>query len=373
MERRDFVRSIAALGVASGAAGEASASPVEGATSPLAALEPARLRASTTRQSTTFDLSKRSKTRAVPRGARVTIAEGAGPGFIAQFWLTFPGWFWQHWNPSAPISQTILKTLILRVYWDEADRPAIEAPVGDFFGAGLCQVTSFASRYFGTSSGGFFCKWPMPFRKGFRVEVENLDRTIDTEIFCNVLYQQVAELPADLGYFHAQFRTGRNEGPAPVPIAEAAGRGHYAGCVLSMQGRDRGYLSFLEAPEHVHVDSASGPPTIVGTGLEDYFLGGWYFREGPIIGPFHGLIAKDALNASVAMYRLHESDAIRFNERLSFAFVNPWSPDRLKPFVYSSAAFLYLASPNGQGVALPGVDDLLCWYRIAPTDHQSIP
>jgi hypothetical protein len=53
--------------------------------------------------------------------------------------------------------------------------------------------------------------------------------------------------------------------------------------------------------------------------------------------------------------------------------VNPWSPDRLKPFVYSSVAFLYLADPSGQGVALPGVDDLVCWYRIAPTDHQSIP
>ena len=113
---------------------------------PLLALEAARLRPGTTRQSTTFDLAKRSKTRAVPRGARVTIAEGTGPGYIAQFWLTFPGWFWQHWNPAAPISQTILKTLILRVYWDDGERPAIEAPVGDFFGAGLCQVTSFASR-----------------------------------------------------------------------------------------------------------------------------------------------------------------------------------------------------------------------------------
>jgi hypothetical protein len=85
------------------------------------------------------------------------------------------------------------------------------------------------------------------------------------------------------------------------------------------------------------------------------------------------LISKDALNASVAMYRVHDADAIRFDERLSFAFVNPWSPDRLKPFGYSSVAFLYLADPNGQGVALPGVDDLVCWYRIAPSDHQSIP
>ena len=135
----------------------------------------------------------------------------------------------------------------------------------------------------------------------------------------------------------------------------------------------RGYLSFLEAPEHVHVDAGDGAPNIVGTGLEDYFLGGWYFREGPFVGPFHGLISKDALNASVAMYRVHEADAIRFNQRLSFAFVNPWSPDRLKPFAYSSVAFLYLAGSSGQGITLPGVDDLVCWYRIPTSDHQSIP
>ena len=108
-----------------------------------------------------------------------------------------------------------------------------------------------------------------------------------------------------------------------MPIADASGRGHYAGCVLSMQGRDRGYLSFLEAPEHVHVDVGNGAPTIVGTGLEDYFLGGWYFRDGPFVGPFHGLISKDALNASVAMYRVHEADAIRFNERLSLRVREP--------------------------------------------------
>src|ERR1039457_3545643 len=60
---------------------------------------------------------------------------------------------------------------------------AVAAPVGDFFGAGLCEVASFASRYFGTSSGGFFCKWPMPFHQSFRVELENVDADHDTEVF----------------------------------------------------------------------------------------------------------------------------------------------------------------------------------------------
>jgi hypothetical protein len=114
-------------------------------------------------------------------------------------------------------------------------------------------------------------------------------------------------------------------------------------------------------------------PRIVGTGLEDYFLGGWYFREGPFIGPYHGVPVKDTLNASVAMYRVHEADAIRFQERLKFAFVNPWSPDRLSPFCFSSVAFLYLDRAEGQRTSMPSVKELLCWYRIRNTDHQSIP
>jgi hypothetical protein len=372
MDRRKFVSAVAALGATAALPAAETNAPTARVAGSADALGMAALRNEITRQLTTFNLKRKSKTVPVARGKRVALGEVRGEGYIAQFWLTFPGWFWQHWNPRAPINQSILKTLILRIYWDDSPQPAVAAPVGDFFGAGLCEVASFASRYFGTSSGGFFCKFPMPFRKSFRVELENLDAEIDTDVFCNILYQ-LAPLPVDTGYFHAFFNTGRNPGPDPVQIADARGRGHSAGCLLYMQGEERNYLSFLEAPEYVYIDNDWEDPRITGTGLEDYFLGGWYFREGPFIGPYHGVPIKDTLNASVAMYRVHENDAIHFRDRLRFAFVNPWSPDRLKPFVFSSVAFLYLDQAQGQGPAIPPAKQLLCWYRIRNTDHQSIP
>jgi hypothetical protein len=55
------------------------------------------------------------------------------------------------------------------------------------------------------------------------------------------------------------------------------------------------------------------------------------------------------------------------------AFVNPWAPERLKPFSWSSCAFAYLDSPEGQNPPLPNRAGLLCWYRTKNTDHQSIP
>lgn len=333
----------------------------------------ARFREGKTCQLTTFNPEKKSKTIPVPRGQRVTLGEVHGSGVIASLWLTFPGWFWQHWNPTAPISQTILKTLILRIYWDGSARPAVEAPVGDFFGNGLCEASSFASRYFGMSSGGFFCKFPMPYRKGFRIELENLDEFIDTDVFANILYQQTDIPDMAQGWFHAHFHTAKLAGPEPIDILDVKGNGHYVGCSLSAQGEEMNYLSFLEAPEYVWIDEDWQAPRITGTGLEDYFLGGWYFREGPFTGPLHGVPSKDSLNASIAMYRIHDLDAIRFENRLRFQFVNPWNPQRLKPFAYSSVAFFYLETAEGCAPEIPSAKDLLCWYRVKNTDHASIP
>jgi hypothetical protein len=333
----------------------------------------AQLRDGVTRQLTTFNVARQSKTILIPRGKTVTIAEATGHGCIAQMWMTFTGWFWQHWEPTAPVSPTILKTLILRIYWDGCAVPAIQAPVGDFFGNGLCQSVSFTSRYFGRPSGGFYCRFPMPFAKGFRIELENRDQTIDTDVFASIIYRVPPSPPSGAGYLHAQFHTGANPGPAPIDILEARGRGHLVGCILSAQAEQKSYLSFLEAPEYIFVDEDWETPRIVGTGLEDYFLGSWYFRDGPFAGDLTGVTSKNTLDSSIAMYRVHDADAITFRQRIRFQFINPWAPQRLKPFVYSSVAFYYLDSPQGCPCTIPPLPELLPWYRIQDTDHQSIP
>ena len=252
-------------------------------------LELARIRSNKTQQTTTFD-GDATKTIPIAWGEQKTVAQGYGQGYIAQLWLTFPGWFWRNWDPNAENSPSILKTLILRIYWDGEAQPAVAAPVGDFFGVGLCETANFAGRYFGMSSGGFFCSFPMPFRRSFRIELENRDRQIDTAVYANVLYQVVDQLSADSGYFHAHFQTGENRGPDPLRLVQVEGCGHYAGCTLSIQGRDRNYLGFLEAPEYVYVDDDWDAARFVGSGLEDYFLGGWYFRDGCFTDPGTGCL-----------------------------------------------------------------------------------
>lgn len=336
-------------------------------------LSVARFRSERTCQATTFDQLTRNKVVPIARGTRVTVCQAAGHGYIAQLWLTFPGWFWQHWEASAPVSQSILKTLILRIYWDGQAEPAVQVPIGDFFGNGLCEISNFTARSIGMPSGGFSCSFPMPFASGFRIELENCDETIDTYVFMNVLYQLTPEPPSGAGYFHAHFRSGRLAGSDPVEMARVDGRGHLAGCTLSMQGQQPRYLSFLEAPEHISIDDDWDQPRIVGTGLEDFFLGGWYFREGVFTGPLNGVTSKDTLSSSIAMYRLFEADAIRFERRFHFRFVTPWAPERLGPFAYSACTFLYLDAPSGCAPAMPSRQHLLCWYRVRDTDRLSVP
>ena len=324
-----------------------------------------------TQQLTTFNSKTNKKTKHLKHGETITIGTITGAGYISNLWLTFPNWFWGHWAPNTKVEQSLLKTCILRIYWDGAECPAVEAPIGDFFGIGLCRVANFASQYFGMSSGGFFCKFPMRFKQGFRITVENIDATADTEIFMNVVYQLDNELPDDVPYFHAQFNSGENPGPEAMPIATFSGQGQYVGCSLSMQGQQKCYLSYLEAPEFIYVDDDWVQPRIIGTGLEDYFMGGWYFREGCFTGPYHGLTIKDVIHASVAMYRIHDTDAIHFNQRFKMEFTNKWEADKLLPFKYSSVAYAMLNSAEGQGQALPSRDELLSWYRVRDIDQHA--
>jgi hypothetical protein len=123
----------------------------------------------------------------------------------------------------------------------------------------------------------------------------------------------------------------------------------------------------------VYVDDDWDKPRIVGTGLEDYFNGGWYFRDGEFTGPHHGVPLKDPLRSVITMYRFHESDRIAFERRIRFEFLNPWKAERLKPYWYSSAAFFYSDRPDPLHPELPSHADTVNFYRMRDRDHLSIP
>src|SRR5262245_3552514 len=97
----------------------------------LMRIEPGRpRRASSTAEDPT---SNRDNVRLAPGETRV-LAELAGPGVIHRCWLTFPE---ARPNWLAPDGGARPDEIVLRMYWDGADEPAVESPVGDFFAAGF--------------------------------------------------------------------------------------------------------------------------------------------------------------------------------------------------------------------------------------------
>lgn len=324
-------------------------------------------------QFTTFDGKSGNKTVFVVPGASQTIFDCRDTGIITRFWMTMPGWFWRYWDEKAAVDPSVLRLTILKLYFDGSNVPSVAVPVGDFFGVGHCEYRHYTSAYLGMSSGGFYCYFPMPFQKGFRMEVENLHGSETVELFFNLNWQKLSELPEGTGRFHCAFSCGENSGGEPLEIADIQGRGHFAGCSLSIQGSRPNYLSCLEAPEYIWIDGES-EPSIVGTGLEDYFNGGWYFRNGEFSAQTHGLPLKDALRSMVSMYRFHDADRIAFRTSLKMAFVNPWEKDRLQPFRYSSTAYYYLDRAAPACYPLPSAQRLIgSVYRVRDMDFQAIP
>jgi len=199
----------------------------------------------------------------VPAGGQLTLVDLAGPGWIRRLTLRLDD-----------ATDEELECLRLRAFWDGKPAPAIDAPVGWFFGAGENRV-AYRSLPMGTDSpAGFYCYWPMPFRAGARLELANAlshPVAIDSAV---VEYEPMPVAP-QIGYLHAAARdTTHHSGMTRFTMARAEGSGHYVGNMLFVeQDFDSQYM--LEGDEVIVVDQAD---TLFGTGLEDAYNGGFYYN-----------------------------------------------------------------------------------------------
>jgi hypothetical protein len=289
--------------------------------------------------------------RHINAGATLTLADLAGPGRIVHFWCTIAD---QEPNYSA--------LLTLRIYWDGETNPAVECPIGDFFGIGMGVDKPFTSEPVRVSSEGRGrnCYWPMPFGKSARVTVSN-----DGNQPCDCLYyyidwQKLPSLPADSAYFHASYR---QEFPCGMGsnylIADIIGRGHYVGTVLSVYLVSPGW--FGEGNDEFFIDGET-EPRLRGTGTEDYFCDGWGFREQS--GPFYGTPLWEGYETGDrgSAYRWHIPDPVAFEKSLRVEIQHRGGqefPDGTstgfieRDDLMSSVAFWYQTGPAQPGPKLP--------------------
>ena len=238
-----------------------------------------------------------SGTTSVHAGQTKTFATLTGAGEVTALHLAL-----------VPADRQTLRQTLLRVYWDGAAKPAIEAPVGDFFGVGFGnrRVMSLPTAM---QDSGFTCYWPMPFGRSARFELVNTGDTDLSAISYRVESQPLSKPLQHAGYFHAQWHRETTVKDQPFHILQVKGRGHYVGEHTDMQGSHG--LWFLEGDEKVYVDGETFP-SIHGTGTEDFYTGGWYFDQGVFNLPYHGATVKQDDISRVAAYRYQITDCVPF-------------------------------------------------------------
>lgn len=267
----------------------------------------------------------------LPQGQDVEIANISGAGVIQHIWITV--------TDATDKGRFVLRDLVLRMYWDGEAQPSVETPIGDFFCNGFgarCKVNSLPIVV--NPTGGMNCYFPMPFRKGARITIENQHATDIEGFFYQVNYTLVDTLPDDAAYFHAQWRRENlTEEKKDFTILEAVtGRGQFVGLFLEWASLSRYWWG--EGEVKFYIDGDEDWPTICGTGTEDYFGGAWCFyekhgeeiSETPYSTPFLGypycsnvensnvsVFGKDAYSVPMhGLYRWHLMDPVRFEENL---------------------------------------------------------
>jgi len=278
------------------------------------------------------------------------LADIQGPGVIQHIWITV--------HPNA------YRDTILRFFWDGEAEASIEVPLGDFFCNGHALRYNVNSLPMAVNpSGGFNSYWPMPFRKGARITIENQHPEAIGGFFYQITYA-LTEVPDNAAYFHAQWRRSltTREVPEHVIVDGIQGHGHYVGTFLAWTQLSNGWWG--EGEIKFFLDGDTTYPTICGTGTEDYFCGAWGFGGETYSTPFLGypLYRKEPGEVPRhGLYRWHIFDPIRFKQDLKVTMqALGWWPNRkFEPLTddIASVAYWYQTEPHAPFPAFPPVHE----------------
>ena len=252
-------------------------------------------------------------------GATAVLAEVDGPGRLESFWF------------GAEFSSDY----ILRMYWDGESTPSVEAPLPAFFGYAYVENhLTVENRYPCLNSAlmltsphvGCNCYFPMPFRRQAKVTVEN--RGAKRNCCFYTITGSRGQQPADIGYFHAQYRTARpvDKGKPYVILDGVRGRGQFIGMTMAV-GVNGGERCWCEGEVRMFLDGEA-TPTVQYTGTEDYFCGSYQFgsettrrQYQSYSGLYAGMYAVFGERGGTGgdqhrflLYRWHVKDPIRFKK-----------------------------------------------------------
>ena len=244
----------------------------------------------------------------------ITIASYQGMGVINQIFLTS--------------DRERFSELMFRIYWDDEKEPSVNVPMGAFFCMGHDGIAHLVNSLPIVVAPHRGCNsyFQMPFRKGFKIEIENTADTVTWILAYKVMYQEV-DIPEDAPYFHAQYNesTTTSENPTHEILNTVNGKGVYVGTYMAWEQLEPEWWGEGEVKFYIDDDEN---PTICDNGTEDYFGGAWNFGAYDVVPnsneiefstPFLGLPKVEhngKINNKFSMYRFHIIDCIGFEKNM---------------------------------------------------------
>ena len=272
-------------------------------------------------------------------GQTKTLLNTKGEGIIQRIWLTID---------QTPVK---LRSCRLQFFWEDASKPAVDVPLGDFFGYNLGKKTAFESALFSSGEGrSFNCYIPMPFKKAAKVLFINEGK--DTVMLFYDIDYTLQKLPANTMYFHACWSRQRQSAPGDdfVVLPTVKGRGRFLGMTVGLN-TDPSYKTswWGEGEVKMYMDGDTKYPTINGTGSEDYIGSAWGL--GAFTNLYQGCTVANDTTGQFNFYRFHIPDAVYFNTdiRVHFQQIGGWDREHLRE-IYKSGARLVPVTVAGNGV-----------------------
>ncbi|WP_425395446.1 DUF2961 domain-containing protein [Aeoliella sp.] len=207
----------------------------------------------------------------MPPGEETTVAELDGEGCLRHFWIT---------NKGAKESSLETLALVLRVYCDGETTPSVETPLAPFFGIHHGhRAEEVNSPYLQvTDRGGYNSYFPMPYKKGIRMTIENQSpRAIGIWFQADFHEYPAGSLNEDLRFRAAYRRVNRAESYGlPYHVGHVRGSGVVVGLSLGMRVFDRQDRWYHCGGDlHLIDGGTSNARVLSGIGGEDFFGNAW--------------------------------------------------------------------------------------------------
>ncbi len=261
--------------------------------------------------------------RGIPRGSRQTVVQLDGPGCLRHLALV---------TRDTRRAENVSRDMVLRIYFDDAEVPQVEAPVGDFFGVMHGQGWYPIDTHWLSVMpwGGMNCYFPMPFAHRARLEFEA--GPVDGHIYLQVDWHRYPDQQlATPQRFCARWR---RECPTAsygeqYLLLDTQAAGCLAGFVYGVRLFDNDDRWSHGGAENLYLDGQGEHPIFIrGVGGEDTFGVGYGGNQTVPLTHHHAAmpyyVHEDIGEARPAPrlvgYRFYEHDTLPFRESLQFRF-----------------------------------------------------